>query len=309
MEKIKFEVEKDGFHGCYWRNQNPSKAAIIAMLGDDSEDYMARSCVKWLKGVGVNVLTMSPGRKDYSHHNYPLERIDKAISQLKMLGNDRIGIVGASTTGTLALAASSYFHDISLTIAFSPSDFIWQGFCQGKKDGCREWPVEGESLFTYQGKPLDYMPFCYRHPEYWKVIKEESKKNGDMINSRKLFDDSEVAHPIRENEYIKIENIKGKLILIGAEDDALWDTAKYIRRAENRLKERQHDSEAEFLVYCHGTHYVFPESLLKWIFPVGSGLLLKLSFKAAREFPKECKETRIDIEQKVIHALNEWKDR
>ena len=37
------------------------------MLGDDPEDYMARSAVKWLLRLGVNVLTMSPGKKDYEH--------------------------------------------------------------------------------------------------------------------------------------------------------------------------------------------------------------------------------------------------
>ena len=91
-------------------------------------------------------MTMSPGKKDYGHHNYPLERIEKAIDWLKVHGNQKIGIVGASTTGTLALTAASYFEDITLTIGLTPSDFIWQGFMQGKRDGCKEWPIEGESL-------------------------------------------------------------------------------------------------------------------------------------------------------------------
>lgn len=306
MEKLHFEVEKDGFHGVYWQNKMPSNVAIIAMLGDDAEDYMAKSCVKWLQKQGVNVLSMSPAKKNYSHHNYPIERIEKAIEWLKNNGNKKVGIVGGSTTATLALTAASYFHDITLTIAMTPSDFIWQGFEQGKKDGCREWPVEGESLFSYCGKPLPYMPFCYKHPEYWQVIKAESKKNGDMVNSRKIFDDSEAAHPIEEDEFIKIEKIKGKLVLLGAEDDALWDTAKYIRRAEKRLSEKPHDCEVEALVYKHGTHFVFPESLLKKIFPIGSGILLKMMFKAAKEFSKECKETRIDIDKRLSKAIKEW---
>lgn len=85
--------------------------------------------------------------------------------------------MGASTTGTLALTAASYFEDITLIIGLTPSDFIWQGFMQGKKDGCKEWPIEGESLFSYREKPLSYrekplpyMPFCYKHPQYWHVI-------------------------------------------------------------------------------------------------------------------------------------------
>ncbi len=307
MKHIHFDVEKDGFYGAYWKNETPANAAIIAMLGDDPEDHMARSCVKWLmKKCGVNVLTMSPGKKDYSHHNYPLERIENAIKWLKDNGNKKIGIAGASTTGTLALTAASYFNDLTLTIAMTPSDFIWQGFAQGNRDGCKEWPIEGESLFSYRGKPLPYMPFCYKHPEYWQVIKTETKKSGNMIDSRKIFDDSEAAHPITEGEFIKIENIKGKLLMIGAKDDSLWDTCKYIERAEKRLNEKEHDSEATFVTYEHDTHFVFPESLLKTIFPIGADFLMKLLFKAAKEFPKECKETRIDIDNRISKALKEW---
>ena len=102
------------------------------------------------------------------------------------------------------------------------------------------------------------MPFCYQHPDYWRIILEESKRTGNMIASRKLFDDSEAAHPITEEEFIKVENIRGKLFLVGAEDDALWDTAKYIRRMEKRLAEKPHSCEVEAVVYEHGTHFVFP---------------------------------------------------
>lgn len=141
MKHIHFDVESDGFYGAYWACKDGSHCAVIAMIGDDPEDYMARSAVKWLLRLGVNVLTMSPGKKDYGHHNYPLECIEKAIAWLKLHSNEKIGIAGASTTGTLALTAASLFDNISLTIAMTPSDFVWQGFMQGKKDGCKEWPI------------------------------------------------------------------------------------------------------------------------------------------------------------------------
>ena len=307
MKHIHFDVDNDGFYGAYWKNKIPSECAIIAMLGDDPEDFMAKTSAKWLMKLGVNVLTMSPGKKNYSHHNYPLERIEKAIKWLKDNGNNKIGIAGASTTGTLALTAASYFSDISLTIAMTPSDFIWQGFEQGKKDGCAVWPIENESLFTYKGKPLPYMPFCYKHPEYWRKMKEYSKQTHNIMASRKVFDDSELAHPIKEEEFIKLENIKGKLLMIAAEDDSLWDASKYIRRAQNRLDNKPHECEVETLIYKHGTHYVFPQTLIKKLFPIGSGLLIKLMFKAARDYPKECKETRIDIDKKIVNTIKEWK--
>lgn len=306
MKKIHFEVETAGFYGAYWQCKKHSDAAIIAMLGDDPEDYMARSGVKWLHKLGVNVMSMSPGKKDYGHHNYPLERIEAAIAWLKNQGISKIGIVGASTTGTLALTAASYFEDITLTIGMTPSDFVWQGFMQGKKDGCKEWPVEGESLFSYKGKPLPYMPFVYQHPEYWNVIKTESKRTGNMIHSWKLFDDSEKAHLHTEDEMIKVENIKGRLLLIGASDDVLWDTVKYIGRIEKRLKSRPHECQVEIATYEHGTHFVFPESMLKTMLPVFSGTFVKMAFQAAKQHPKECKETRMDIDRKVRKTIKEW---
>ena len=307
MKSIHFDIETDGFYGAYWECEGGSDCALIAMLGDDPEDYMARSAVKWLLKLGINVMTMSPGKKDYGHHNYPLERIESAIAWLKAHGNRKIGIAGASTTGTLALTAASMFSDITLTVAMTPSDFVWQGFMQGKKDGCKEWPIDGESLFSYHGKPLAYMPFCYQHPQYWQVIAEETKQTGSMIASRRLFDDSEKAHPITEDEFIKIENIHGKLLLIGAQDDLLWDAAKYIHRMEKRLAEKPHDCDVEAAVYEHGTHFVFPEGMLKTMLPVGSSLFVKIAFPNSKAYAKECKETRLDIDRRMRKTISEWR--
>ena len=95
------------------------------------------------------------------------------------------------------------------------------------------------------------------------MIEKETKRTGDMINSKKLFDDSEAVHPITE-EMIKIEKI-------------------------------------------HGTHFVFPDSMLKTMLPVGSGLFVKLAFQAARKYPEECRRARLDIDQRVRNAVAKWK--
>ena len=92
MKHIHFDVESDGSYGAYWACKDGSDCTVIAMLGDAPEDYMAHSAEKWLIRLGVNVLTMSPGKKDYGHHNYPLERIVKAIAWLISLVSETIGI-------------------------------------------------------------------------------------------------------------------------------------------------------------------------------------------------------------------------
>lgn len=304
MRKIK-ETEK-GFYGCYWPVEE-SKCAIIAMLGDDCEDYMAQTVVKWLqKKFHINVLTISPAHKDYSHHNLPVERIGSAISYLQACGIEKIAIVGASTTGMYALLAASYYPQITLTIALTPADFVMEGFYQGKRDGQSEWPGDGESSATWEGKPLPYLPYAYRHPEYGMKIKEESKKGKDMIASRGIFEASEKAHPIQEEEFIKIERIKGRLLLIGAEDDVLWDTAKYIRRMEERLAEHEHTCEVESCIYEHATHLVFPESMVKTMLPVVGDLITRV-FAAGRNYPKECKAARVDIDRRMTDTILAWK--
>lgn len=160
MKHIHFDVESDGFYGAYWACKDGSSCAVIAMLGDDPEDYMARSAVKWLLRLGVNILTMSPGKKDYGHHNYPLEYIEKAVAWLKLHGNEKIGIAGASTTGTLALTAASIFSDISLTIAMTPSDFVWQGFMQGKRMVARNGQSRENHSFLTRESPCHTCRFA-----------------------------------------------------------------------------------------------------------------------------------------------------
>ena len=297
--------EIDGFYGAYFPNDRPTDKAMILMLGDSSDDRLAKSGAKWVHGLGCHALAMSPARKDYGHHNYPLERFGAAIAFLKDRGIRKIGIAGASTTGMLALVAASFFPDITLTIAMSPSDFIMEGFYRDDKDGMRERPGDGESTVSWKGEPLPYLPFAYRHPEYWKKIEEEGKAGKDLVASRNLFDESELRHPLREEELIKVENIKGQIVFVGAEDDVLWDTCKYIRRMEERLAGKPHDCTYLSLIYEHGTHFVFPESLLKIMLPVGADLM-SLAFRAGREFPEECRAVREDIDSKLSEIIREW---
>ena len=301
-----FRIGSDGFNGAWYPCSSASRKGMILMLGDSSEDRMAKTAAKWLNRQGIHVMAMSPDRKDYGHHSYPLERFEKAIAFMKARGCEKLGVAGASTTGMMALLAASYYPELSLTVAISPPDFVMEGFYRDGKDGATERPGDDESSVTWRGQQLPFLPYAYRHPEYWQKIKEEAKAGGNKVASRKLFDESERRHPVTEDERIKVENIHGKVIFIGAEDDVLWDTCRYIRRMEERLRKTPHDSTFESWLYEHGTHFAFPESMLKKMLPVGSGLLVSLMFRAGKEHPKECRETRIDIDRRLKKALAAW---
>ena len=283
-----------------------SDSAILLMLGSGGNNALTKGVAKWLGGLGVNVLSLGPENGVIGYHSYPLERVEEAIRELKAQGIHKIGILGASITSIPALTAATRFPDITLTIAVAPCDFMLQGFTQGNRDGCREWPIEGESMMTAQGVPLPYVNYAYQHPAYWQTVKQETKGSGNMLVARKVFLDTEKKTPLTEDVMIPVENIHGKLLLIGCEDDCLWPTDRYIRRMEARLKRLPHNCDYEACVYTHGTHYAFPESMLKKIIPVFPDFLIGLAFAAARKFPGECRATRVDIDAKMKWAVQKW---
>ena len=52
MKHQHFDVGTAGFYGAYWACAGGSDCAVIAMIGDDPEDRLARSAAKWLCVLG-----------------------------------------------------------------------------------------------------------------------------------------------------------------------------------------------------------------------------------------------------------------
>lgn len=284
-----------------------SDAAIILMLGGGGSTPLSKGVSKWFLAQGVNTLNLGPEEGTVGYHSFPLERVEEAIDALKKSGIRKIGILGASITSIPVLTAASLFPDITLTVGFAPCDYVLQGFTQGNRDGCREWPIEGESMLTLGGKPIPYVNYAYQHPDYWRTVQAETKGSGNLLCSKKVFIDTETKTPLTEKVMIPVENIRGRLLLIGCDDDCLWPTARYIRRMDERLKSREHSCEYDALIYEYGTHFSFPESMLKNILPVFPDFIIGRAFRSSKEHPKECKLTREDIDRRMKQALNEWK--
>lgn len=161
-------------------------------------------------------------------------------------------------------------------------------------------------MLTWEGKPLPYVKYACQHPDYWRAVQEETKDSGNMIAARRVFNDTEAKTPLTEDVMIPVESIQGQLLLIGCEDDCLWPTARYIRRMDERLGARPHDCRYDAIVYEYGTHYAFPESMLRQMLPVFSGFLIGRAFLSAREHPKECRQTREDIDRRMKDTIKAW---
>ena len=125
-------------------------------------------------------------------------------------------------------------------------------------------------LLSLSSVPLlpPLLPYVYQHPRYWQVVQEETKGSGNLLSSRRIFHDTEDKAELTDAVMIPVENIRGRLMMIGCEDDSLWETAHYIRRIDERLKTRAHECRYEALIYEHGTHFAFSESMLRQIIPI-----------------------------------------
>jgi hypothetical protein len=80
----------------------------------------------------------------------PLETVEKAIDwlgQQPSVASDRIGVVGASRGGELAMLAASVFPQIRAVVGYTPSGVIWSGI--GKSPDAPAW--------TYRGRAFPYL--------------------------------------------------------------------------------------------------------------------------------------------------------
>ncbi|EFV01537.1 BAAT/acyl-CoA thioester hydrolase C-terminal domain protein [Pseudoramibacter alactolyticus ATCC 23263] len=296
----------EGFYGCYLPALK-TNAAIILTVDDSADDFLAKAGIKWIQSMGISALSVSPNKQTKGLHSWPLEHVEKAVGYLKKKGYGKLGIAGISAGSNIALNAASRIPDITLTIALTPVDYVLWGYLQDGLDGSRERPAEGESAFTWRGEPVPCMPAPYRHPEYWEAAVKEKKRRGDLTAARNLFDEAENRHPVTELEVIPVENIKGYLFLAGSEDDVLWDTCRSIRRMQSRIEKANSECRVEAHTYEHCTHFIFPETMLAKMIPGFLGrLVLPVVFKEAKGYARECKHTRMDVDQRIKVLIERW---
>ena len=302
-------TEEAGFKGFFYTPEKEAGKTLIVVIGDDGNDFMDKAAARWITdSAGGNALCValrSSKKEDPGISCFPIETIHSAVNWLKARKTGGIGILGMSMQASLALTAASLIPDISLTVAFTPSDFVPWGFLHGTigKSKNAEYP-SGHSTFTWQGRELPFQPSCLEKEEYWNMFLADKKKYREM-HSISLFNYSEQVHPVTEEVRINVENIKGTLVLIGAEDDSMWNAAKYIGRIEQRLKDKNSSCRLHCLVYKYGTHLLVPRTLLTKGLPL-IGSLVPALFRSGRSHRKECRESQITLEKDLKKIISNW---
>lgn len=280
-------VRERGLVGTFFCHSKSGPLPTIIVLGG-SEGGLRESNAALLASYGFNTLALAYfGMEDLPKEliDIPLDYIEKAIDWLTdypKVDDTRIGLMGTSRGGELALLSASIFPSIKAVVGFVPSGVIYPGIGQSAI-GFPSWQFKGKSF-----------PFAYG--EVPKEVGEEiqqAKQAGKPISWRKTY--HFWAEGEKEAE-IEVENIKGPVLLISGGDDQLWPSDVLSEKVITRLKEHNHPYDYEHINYPEAGHSFGPPCLptTQLVLPYGDGIQLLFGGN-----PKDNAHAQFDAWQRV----------
>lgn len=157
--------------------------------------------------------------------------IEKAAKNPK-INRKKIAIIGGSRGGDLALLIASHFEDIKAVVAIVPSHVSFPGHTTEFTS----------SAWTFKGKQLPFVPVSEKSVPF--LIK------GDL---RSTFETMLEDQRAVEKAVIKVEKIKGPILLISATRDEIAPTTPMCEKMVARLKAKRFKYHFEHLA-IEGSH-------------------------------------------------------
>ena len=74
---------------------------------------------------------------------------------------------------------------------------------------------------------------------------------------------------------------------------------------KQRLEKKQSTLVCKIFTYEYGTHFLFPQSMLKKGLSFFSDLVV-LAFASGRKHYRQCKKSRIDVDVKIQAEIKTW---
>lgn len=266
-EVERIPIRELGLVGTFFCHSKDEPLPTILVLGG-SEGGLRESNAALLASYGFNTLALAyfgMGGLPGELVNIPLDYIEKAIDWLNeqpSVDSCKLGVLGTSKGGELALLSASLFPAIKSVVGYVPSGVVYPGIGQSALGS--SWQYKGESL-----------PFAYG-----KVPKEVSKEindarqTGKPISWRKTY--LSWAEGAEQSE-IGVEHINGPVLLISGGDDQLWPADVLSEKVMNRLRQHNHPYSYEHINFPKAGHSFgipgFPTSQ-SVVSPFGNGALL-----------------------------------
>jgi dienelactone hydrolase len=217
------EVKGD-LHGMLFVPPGDGPHPGVLVVGGSEGGLPSRNAA-WLASHGYAAFALAYFRfEDLPQQldGIPLEYFGEALiwmTQRPEIAPDKIGVMGVSRGGELALQLGSMYPLIKTVVAFVPANMRYPACCYG---GGRIG--FSSAAWTWKGIPLAYFRLRGSTPA------------------------------LEQAAQIAVENIHGPMLLISGQDDGIWESSRMSDLVIGRLKSAHFQYEYEQLKYPHAGH-------------------------------------------------------
>ena len=194
----------------------------------------------------------TPGRPDYIS-NTNLEYFETALHWMHRAlrpTNGFVALSGQSRGGELVLLLASLMPDmVSAVIGYVPGAVVHSAQNAADPETGREGPA-----WIFRGVPLAHL-WQDNRTANWAPWDDgpEPRRHADAL--RTALQDADAVERAR----IRVENIRGPVLMLSAGDDGSWPSTEYGRMVSSRLAEVRHPHEVTQLDFKDAGHsIVFP---------------------------------------------------
>ncbi|MEV0680795.1 acyl-CoA thioester hydrolase/BAAT C-terminal domain-containing protein [Actinosynnema sp. NPDC050436] len=223
------------------------RPAVIVLGGSEGGRHEVDAAL--LAGHGFTTLALAYfGARNVPDDlvHLPVEHVGDALAFLTArAGSGKVGIVGGSRGGELALLAAATYPEVAAVVSVVGSGVMTQ--CIGPGGRLLQKLDHEAASWTWKGRPLPYLPY-YVPEELRRQVVE-----GEPVTLAAAFD---LSDGIPETAEIPVERIAGGVLLLSSGRDGSWPSAALSEVAERRLTAHRHPFRHEHVVYPEAGHLI-----------------------------------------------------